>query len=211
MNKYTWTLIGAVIVAGISLATWAGAINQGDKEALHAYKKMEQARNQENKSSSNVTLSDFSIQGAVLPEADKIRKYNDTNMQGLLSSTDEKLSFIMEEDEVKGIVIATDKEPIMAGGEKSGPELFDLYENIKNTLGKDVNITYVSYSGGFIFVATDSEGEESLWLDQRASTFLDLPSHKQLKSEEVVEKIREGAESVDEEKTNQLEMGSKSE
>ncbi|MFF2532971.1 hypothetical protein ACFVS2_29410 [Brevibacillus sp. NPDC058079] len=87
MNKYTWTLIGAVIVAGISLATWAGAINQGDKEALQAYKKMEQARNQENKplrkSSRNVTLSDFSIQGAVLPEADKIRKYNDTNMQGL--------------------------------------------------------------------------------------------------------------------------------
>ncbi|EJL31364.1 hypothetical protein [Brevibacillus sp. BC25] len=59
MNKYTWTLIGAVIVAGISLATWAGAINQGDKEALQAYKKMEQARNQENnplsKSSRNVT------------------------------------------------------------------------------------------------------------------------------------------------------------
>ncbi|WP_186380476.1 hypothetical protein [Brevibacillus brevis] len=46
-----------------------------------------------------------------------------------------------------------------------------------------------------------------MWLDQRASTFLDLPSHKQLKSEEVVEKIREGAESVVEEKTNQLEMG----
>ncbi|WP_256973601.1 hypothetical protein [Brevibacillus brevis] len=175
MNKYTWTLIGAVIVAGISLATWAGAINQGDKEALNAYKKMEQARNQGNeplsKLSSNVTLSDFSIQGAVLPEADKIRKYNDTNMQGLLSSTDEKLSFIMEGDEVKGIVIATDTEPIMAGGEKSGPELFDLYENMKNTLGEDVNITYFSYAGGFIFVATDREGEESLWLDRRASTF----------------------------------------
>ncbi|MFI8713821.1 hypothetical protein [Brevibacillus brevis] len=215
MNKYSWILIGAVVVAGISSATWAGAINQGDKEALQAYKKMEQARNQENqplsKSSRNVTLSDFSIQGAVLPEADKIRNYNDTNMQGLLSSTDEKLSFIMEENEVKGIVIATDTEPIMAGGEKTGPELFDLYENMKNTLGEDVNITYFSYAGGFIFVATDREGEESLWLDQRASTFLDLPSHKQLKSEEVVEKIREGAESVDEEKTNQLEMGSKSE
>ncbi|NQF15851.1 hypothetical protein HPY31_18245 [Brevibacillus sp. HB1.3] len=215
MNKNTWTLIGAVVIAGISSATWAGAINQGDKEALQAYKKMEQARNQGNeplsKLSSNVTLSDFSIQGAVLPEADKIRKYNDTNMQGLLSSTDEKLSFIMEGDEVKGIVLATDTKPIMAGGEKTGPELFTLYENMKNTLGEDVNITYFSYAGGFIFVATDREGEESLWLDRRASTFLELPSHKQLKSEEVVEKIREGAESVVEEKTNELEMGSKSE
>ncbi|WP_254456853.1 hypothetical protein [Brevibacillus sp. HD1.4A] len=49
MKRYVWTLFGAVIVAGISLATWAGASNQGNKEALNAYKKMEQARNQENK------------------------------------------------------------------------------------------------------------------------------------------------------------------
>lgn len=49
MNKYSWTLLGVVIVAGISLATWANAMNQGDKEALAAYKKMEHARNKDSK------------------------------------------------------------------------------------------------------------------------------------------------------------------
>lgn len=215
MNKYGWTLFGAVIVAGLSLATWAGAINQGDKEVLNAYIKMEQARNQENKplskSSSNFGLSDFSIQGAVLPEASEISEYKGSTIHELLNSSDEKLSFIMEGDEVKGIAIATDTEPIMAGGEKTGPELFDLYDKIKNKLGEDVNIKYFSYSGGFIFVATDSEREESLWLDQRAASFLELTPHIQLDSEEVIQRIREGVKSVDEINTNELEMGSKSE
>ncbi|WP_421617511.1 hypothetical protein ACAF76_003860 [Brevibacillus sp. TJ4] len=198
MNKYVWIVFGLVIVAGISLATWAGAANKGDKEALHAYLKMEQARNQDNKSfkksSSHVTLSDFSIPGAVLSEVDEIRSYKGSNIEDLLTSSDEKLSFIMEDDEVKGIVIATDSEPIMAGGEKSGPELFDLYEEIKNTLGEDVDIKYFSYAGGFAFVATDSEGEEHLWLDERAAAFLKLSPHTQLDAEEVVESIKEGAQ-----------------
>ncbi|MBU8716308.1 MULTISPECIES: hypothetical protein [Brevibacillus] len=194
MKRYVWTLFGAVIVAGISLATWAGASNQGNKEALNAYKKMEQARNQENKflneSSNNFTLSDFSIPGALLSEADKISKYKGSNVHELLTAHDEKLSFIMEGDEVKGIAIATDTEPIMAGGEKTGPELFDLHEKIKNDLGDNVNIMYFSYAGGFVFVATDNKGEESLWLDQRAAQFLELSPHVQLDSEEVLQRIR---------------------
>ncbi|WP_242772531.1 hypothetical protein [Brevibacillus parabrevis] len=78
----------------------------------------------------------------------------------------------------------------MAGGEKTGPELFDLHEKIKNDLGDNVNIMYFSYAGGFVFVATDNKGEESLWLDQRAAQFLELSPHVQLDSEEVLQRIR---------------------
>ncbi|ELK40558.1 hypothetical protein D478_18656 [Brevibacillus agri BAB-2500] len=78
-------------------------------------------------------MSGFSIPGAVLPEAEEIRSYDGRSMQDWLSPTDEKLSFIMEGGGAKGIVIATDTEPILAGGEKSGPELFALYEKIKET------------------------------------------------------------------------------
>ncbi|MGG4415515.1 hypothetical protein [Brevibacillus agri] len=69
----------------------------------------------------------------MLPEAEEIRSYDGRSMQDWLSPTDEKLSFIMEGGGAKGIVIATDTEPILAGGEKSGPELFALYEKIKET------------------------------------------------------------------------------
>ncbi|MCG5252357.1 hypothetical protein [Brevibacillus agri] len=139
-------------------------------------------------------MSGFSIPGAVLPEAEEIRSYDGRSMQDWLSPTDEKLSFIMEGGEAKGIVIATDTEPILAGGEKSGPELFALYEKIKETVGEEGSVQYFGYSGGYAFVATDREGEESVWLDQRAATFLELPAHTPLEAQEVVQQIQAAAD-----------------
>jgi hypothetical protein len=198
MKPYTLAKLGVGIVAGISLATWAGAVNQGDKEALNAFKQMEEARGRHNKSlrneSANYRLSDFSIQGAELPDVEEILSYEGSTMTDLLLPSDEKLSFILDGNQVKGFTLATDTRPIMAG--ESGSELFELHEKIKAELGEDVNLTYVFYAGGFIFVAVDPKGQESVWLDRRAATILNVSPSTPYAPEEILEHIQKGAKAA---------------
>jgi hypothetical protein len=198
MKPYTLAILGVGIVAGISLATWAGAVNQGDKEALNAFKQMEEARGRHNKSlrneSANYRLSDFSIQGAELPDVEEILSYEGSTMTDLLLPSDEKLSFILDGNQVKGFTLATDTRPIMAG--ESGSELFELHEKIKAELGEDVNLTYVFYAGGFIFVAVDPKGQESVWLDRRAATILNVSPSTPYAPEEILEHIQKGAKAA---------------
>ncbi|MFP3415710.1 hypothetical protein SB773_30135, partial [Bacillus sp. SIMBA_074] len=116
----------------------------------------------------------------------------------LLVPSDEKLWFIMEGDNAKGIVIATDTEPIQAGLEKTGPELYEMYKDIIQENGKDVQGKYSDYAGGFIFVAVDSNGNEGIWLEERAAKLLDLNPGTKYSSEQVLESINDGLISSDE-------------
>ncbi|MEJ8547837.1 hypothetical protein [Brevibacillus borstelensis] len=201
MKKVTLAVLGIATLAAMFSFSAVGAINEGKKDAFNAYKKFESASNNKTLQKNNVndfSLSDYSIDSAQLPDTKTIKSFKGSSLTELLVPSDEKLWFIMEGDKAKGIVIATDTEPIQAGREKTGPELYEMFNNIIQEFGKDVQVNYLDYAGGFIFVAVDANGNEGIWLEERAARLLDLSPGTKYSTEQVLESINDGLNSSDE-------------
>ncbi|CAM5794076.1 MULTISPECIES: hypothetical protein [Brevibacillus] len=212
MKKITFAVLGIATLAVMFSFSAVGAINEGKKDAFNAYKKFESAGNNKTKTpqKNNVNeshLSDYSIDSAHLPDSEAIKSFKGSSITDLLVPSDEKLWFIMEGDKAKGIVIATDTEPIQAGLEKTGPELYEMYKDIIQEYGKDVQVKYLDYAGGFIFVAVDPNGNEGIWLEERAAKLLDLSPGTKYSSEQVLESINDGLNSSDEDVSDDDSLG----
>ena len=210
MKKITFAVLGIATLAVMFSFSAVGAINEGKRDAFNAYKKFESASNNKTLQKNNVnesSMSDYSIESAHLPDTETIKSFKGSSITDLLVPSDEKLWFIMEGDKAKGIVIATDTEPIQAGLEKTGPELYEMYKDIIQEYGKDVQVKYSDYAGGFIFVAVDSNGNESIWLEERAAKLLDLSPGTKYSSEQVLESINDGLNSSDEDVSDDDSIG----
>ncbi|USG64510.1 hypothetical protein NDK47_20520 [Brevibacillus ruminantium] len=208
MKKSGLFIWGITIIAGVFIISGVGAMNKGNIEALNAYKKFETVN--QNKTLSEATdfvLSDFSIDGSDLPDTEEILSFQGSRLTELLIPSDEKLWFIMDGKQVKGIVLATDTESRGAGREKTGPELYEMYQKIVNDLGEDVRLKYFDYAGGYIFVAVNSDGDESVWLEQRAARLLDATPGTKYNPEEIIEKIREGINPLEEDSSDDDTIG----
>lgn len=136
-----------------------------------------------------VKLSGFSIPIYDLAQSKDVLDFKGNTISGILKGTDEKLWFMMNQDQPKGIVVANSVKPLKMGGENRSKDLMKMYSSIKQTLKGKEEIRYFEFQGQGIFYVAGG-AEERVYLSKSASQILKIPSGKEISPQNLLEKLK---------------------
>jgi hypothetical protein len=182
-----------IVLLGIGFFTIGFASDKPEQMALKDYKRIQKQFEKSDSAQAsldNLELSGFSIPIYISHTAEEIASYDGRELSGILEPSDQRLWFMQDNGETKGIVIADSKGPIQMGGENYSKDLMKLYKTIQKDVSMEKDVRYFEFQGGGIFTTVDNNKEE-VWLSSQAAELLNLSPHKKLSPETVLEKMKE--------------------
>ncbi|MGN4667819.1 hypothetical protein ACTFRP_18625 [Bacillus cereus group sp. MYBK234-1] len=139
--------------------------------------------------SSPLSLSSISFPIYKLKPFEYIVSMDSENVLDFLSSSDERVWFMMNGELPKGLIIANNMEPIRMGGENRSKDLYQMYQSISNVCIDINEISYIEFEGQSLFRVSHYMGED-IYLSQGASDVLDLPYNQKISVCEFIKKMK---------------------
>ncbi len=196
----TIALVG-VVLGCIGLASHSiMASDRAENIALNDYKAGQSQKNimknispQENED--GIKLSDFSIPIYNTIQGKEILSTDAKNISKILKSTDEKLWFMMNQNEPEGIVVANNVNPIKMGGKNRSKDLMKIYKDVKSNMTSKQEIKYFEFEGQGVFFVSGDNGDD-VYLSIGASKILNMDAGKKLSSVDVISQMKKHISSL---------------